>query len=792
MPSSSAHTVRFGKFQLDLRAAELHHNGSTTKLAEQPFQILVELVQHPGEVVTRDELRQRLWHSDTFVDFDQGLNTAVKRLRDILGDSAEHPGYIETVPRHGYRLIVPVEEEHPLAVAGPKAAGRRWKIWLVASIAGVMLLALAAGLIWQRRSRRVYALSPTDTIVLADFSNSTSDPVFDDALKQALSVQLEQSPFLNLVSQTRVQDTLRLMRRPADEHLTSEVGREVCQRVGGKALVSGSIARLGSQYVIGLSATGCSSGALLAIEQEQATNKEEVLKALGRAASRLRRTLGESLGSIQKFDALIEEVTTPSLEALKAYSLGVDADYRGNFPTASAFFQRAITLDPKFAMAYGRLGMLYFGTGELQRGTENMSKALELRDRASEAEKLKLMAIYQTTLGDLESARKTCEVWQEMYPHDRIPCTCLGDTYSSLGDNERALAWYKEGVRREPTANDFMNVVMQYLNLNRLEEAKATAREAQARQLDSPGIHYTLYMVASADHDPAGMERELEILRKSDVLFQRGAAEHERNTAFSAGQFKKARELTQRAVVIAQGAGAQEAALWNQAWPALLEALAGNLGAARRQARAALAVSKIKPVEVRSAFVLGLAGDASGAERLASDLAQRYPQDTLMRAVTLPTIRAIIALQSGTQKAGEKAVTELTPAVLYEFSSPYFGAPPLFHLYIRGLAYLRANQPHAAATEFQKILDHPGFVTGTIIEPLSRLQLARAYAMSGDTAKAKAVYQDFLTLWKDADPDIPILKQAKAEYARLQHIASQETGEASGPIFVSSDEQTGS
>jgi tetratricopeptide (TPR) repeat protein len=286
--------------------------------------------------------------------------------------------------------------------------------------------------------------------------------------------------------------------------------------------------------------------------------------------------------------------------------------------------------------------------------------------------------------------------------------------------------------------------------------------------LDSPGIHYILYIVASAEHDAAGMQHELEILHNSDTLFQRGAAEHERNTAFSLGQFKKARELTQRAVAIAERAGAKEAAIWNESWPALPEALAGNLVTARQETKAVLARSRIKPVEVRSAFVLGLAGDRSGAERLASDLAQLYPEDTLMQAVTLPTIRAILDLQGGTEESGEKAMHALAPSLHYELAAPYFGAPPLFHLYIRGLACLRAQQPGAAAIEFQKILAHPGLVAGTIIEPLTRLQLARAYAMSGDVAKAKAAYQDFLTLWKDADPDIPILKQAKAEYAEVQ------------------------
>jgi eukaryotic-like serine/threonine-protein kinase len=768
MPSSSAHTVRFGKFQLDLRAAELHHNGTTAKLAEQPFQILVELIQHPGEVVTRDELRQRLWHSDTFVDFEQGLNTAVKRLREILGDSADHPRYIETVPRHGYRLIVPVEEERPVAVAHTNAGAWRWKIWSIASVAGLMVLALAAGLIWRRRSQRVYTLTPSDMIVLADFSNSTGDLVFDDALKQALTVQLEQSPFLNIVSETKVQETLHLMQRSPDERLTPELGGELCQRAGGKALLSGSIARLGNQYVIGLTAIACRDGQLLAIEQEQAANKEGVLKALGRAASSLRGQLGESLASIQKFDAPIEEVTTPSLEALKAYSLGAKAWYsRADYPAASAFLQRAILLDPNFAMAYGRLAMLNINTGEIQRGAENMDKAFQLRDRVSEREKLILTSAYERSLGDLEAERKSCAMWDAMYPHDRLPASCLGNIYEALGDNEKALTAFKEALQRDATGIDYGNIVEAYLNLNRLEEAKATAREAQARHFDNPFIHHVLYFVASAEHDTAGMEREATVLRDSDVLFQRGAAENERNTALCSGQFTMARQLNQRAMTIAEGAGAREPALWNEASLALSEALVGNFVVARRQANAALARSRAKTVEVRSAFALGLAGDRITADHLASDLARRYPQDTLMRSVTLPTIRAIISMHSGKAKDREKAIAELATAAPYEFTSASFPSPLLFHVYIRGVAYLDARQPHSAVVEFQKIITHLGLVANSIIEPLTRLQLARAYAMSGDATKAKASYQEFLALWKDADPDIPIFKQAKAEYARL-------------------------
>ena len=762
MPSP-AHTVRVGPFQLDLRAAELHHNGTIVKLPDQPFQVLCELVEHPGEVVTREELRQRLWRSDTFVDFEHGLNAAVKRLRELLDDSAEKPRYIETLPRRGYRLMVPVEEE-PVAVAVSETKARPQKLWFAVAAVVVIAAGLAGVVIWRQHPRHVHTLTPSDTIVIADFSNSTGDAVFDDALKQGLTMQLEQSPFLNIVSQRKVQDTLRLMERSADERLTPELGRELCERVGAKAL-TGSIARLGNQYVIGLSATACSNGDLLAMEQTEAANKEEVLKALGKAASDLRRELGESLGSLKEFNAPIESVTTSSLEALKAYSLGAKALSRVDFLPASAFFQRAIMLDSNFAMAYGKLATIYLNTGEIQHATENIEKAYELRDRVSDRERLALTAKYQIIVGDLEAARRTCEMWAEMYPRDSS--SNLGNIYAALGDHEKALASFQESLQRDPTPNDYGNLVEGYLNLNRLEEAQATAREAQARHFDTPYIHLVLYLVAFVGYDAAGVEREMDILRKSEPLFQRNAAREESDSAAFVGQFAKARELSRRAVSFAERKGHKELAVGLQAWSALPEALVGNLVVARRQAKAALALSKAKGVEVKSACALGLAGDTIEADRLASDLARGYPQDTLMRSVTLPTIRAIIALQSGVAKDRDKAIAALAATAPYEFSTPDF-TPPLFHIYIRGLAYLDANQAPSAVIEFQKILDHPGIMRNSIIGALAHLQLGRAYAMSGETTKAKAAYQDFLTLWKDADPDIPILKQAKAEYAKLR------------------------
>jgi len=759
--------VQFGPFQLDLGTAELRKNGSVTKLANQPFQILAQLVQHPGELVTRDELRQRLWQSDTFVDFEYGLNAAVRRLREVLGDSAENPTYIETLPRRGYRLIVPVESPVAAAPAAPDARVRRWKAWLAAAAVGMLVVVVTAGLVWRHRSRGAYALTPSDTILIADFTNTTGDAVFDDALKQGLTMQLEQSPFLNIVSQTKVQDTLRLMERGADERLTLELGRELCQRVGAKALLTGSIARLDSQFVIGVTAMGCSTGGLLVIEQEQAAKKDDVLKALGKAASELRSKLGESLSFVQTFDVPIEEVTTPSLEALKAYSLGVQAYSRDNYPAASALFQRAITLDPNFAMAYGGLATIYSNQDESLGAYENIQKAYDLRGRVSDRERLYITSTYQHFTGDLASARRTYEMWEEMYPRDWIPSNRLAVMCDDLGDREIALASFKESLRRNPTGLVYGNLVDEYLELNRLEDAKATAIEAHARQFDNPDIHIWLYMVAFLERDTAGMEREADAVRKSDLAYQSYIAYHESDTAAFIGQFAKARELTQHAASIAESGGDEGSAVDWQARSALREALVGNLGTAKRQARAALAISKNKYVEVNAALALGLAGDAIGADRLSTDLAQRYARDTLLQSVAVPSIRAVAALQPGKSRGGDNAIRALEATGTYELALSEL-APPLFHLYIRGLAFLDANQAPSAAIEFQKILDHPGIVQNNIIGALAHLQIGRAYAMSGDTTKAKAAYQDFLTLWKDADPGIPILKEARSEYAKLQ------------------------
>jgi serine/threonine protein kinase/Flp pilus assembly protein TadD len=646
-------------------------------------------------------------------------------------------------------------------VAEVPVAGR--KLWKVLVPAAAALVAVAiAGAFYLRSRQTTHRLTDKDTIVLAEFTNTTGDPVFDGTLRQGLSAQLEQSPFLSLLSDQRVAQTLALMAQPKDARLTRDLAHEVCQRTASAASIEGSISSLGSQYVVGLKAVNCRSGDVLANEQTTASGKEQVLKALGEAATKMREKLGESLASMQKYDALAENVTTPSLEALQAYSLGCQAMERDDFVAAVPLFQRATSLDPNFAMAYAGLGISYGEVGETTRAAENTRKAYELRERVSEREKFYIASHYELWVtGNLEAARKTCELWAQTYPRDNIPPRDLGIIYSNLGDYDKVLAQGQEAMKLDPgSGTDYGNLVGSYLQVNRLDEARAMAQEAQAHKLDNPQIHLILYSIDFLQHDAAGMEREAAGLMGKPG-FEDEILGLESDTAAYGGQFAKALELTRRASESAQRADEKETAADYEAEAAVREALVGNMSLAKQQAQAALALSTGRDVEAVSAIALGLAGDAAQATRLAADLAKRFPEDTIVQFEYLPMIHAAAALQSG---SANKALEALFPAAPYELGSIGFN---LYPIYLRGEAYLAVHQGSAAA-EFQKILDHPGVVADEPIGALAHLGLARAYALSGNTVKAKSAYQDFLGLWKDADPDVPILKEAKAEYAKLQ------------------------
>jgi eukaryotic-like serine/threonine-protein kinase len=638
--------------------------------------------------------------------------------------------------------------------------------WIAAGAVAIVIAAAGAAYLFLHKPAP--KLTDKDTIVLADFTNTTGDPVFDGALRQGLSAQLEQSPFLSLISDERIAQTLGLMAQSKDARLTKELSREVCQRTASAATIEGSISNLGSQFVLGLKAVNCHNGDLLAQEQVTANGKEQVLKALGDAATKLREKLGESLASVQKYVAPPENVTTPSLEALQAYSLGYKAkEVSADSAAAIPFFHRAINLDPNFAMAYMELGLNYSNLDEPARAAESMRKAYELRERTSEREKLTISSHYEAIVtGNLEAARGAYDLWAQTYPRDDAPHINLAVIYFTLGNDERGLTAVLETLKLNPrNGAAYEDLVGTYLNLNRLDDARATAGDARAHNHDGPWLHQILYLVDFVERNMAGMEREAaELTGKpgyDDVILYL-----ESDTAAYGGEFAKARELTRRAADSAQRMDQKETAAGFEAEGAVREALVGNLALAKQEAHAALALTSGKNVEALSAIALGLTGDSAQSARMADDLNKRFPEDTVAQTQYLPMIRAAVALR--TSDAGN-AVEALAAASPYELGQGGVALnSALYPAYLRGEVYLAAKMGTAASVEFQKILDHPGVVLNEPIGALAHLGLGRAYALSGDNAKAKTAYQDFFALWKNADPDIPILLQAKAEYAKLK------------------------
>jgi serine/threonine protein kinase len=637
--------------------------------------------------------------------------------------------------------------------------------WFAIAAIAVLTIALG-GSGWLYFTRRAHALTEKDTVVLADLTNLTGDPVFDGTLRQALAVQLEQSPFLSLVSEQRIQHTLRLMGQPADARLTPEIARDVCQREGSKVYLSGSIASLGSQFVLGLNVVNCQTGDTLADEQVRATGKEQVLPAMDNVAAKLRQKLGESLSTVQKFDTPIEQATTPSLEALQAYSLGWKTQTgKGDDAAAAPLYQRAIRLDQNFAMAYASLGTSYNNLGEMSAAAENIRKAYELRDRVSEREKFYIEShYYQFVTDDLEKARQVYELWAQTYPRELVPPNNLTYIYGALGQYDRALMEAREAFRLNQ-AGGYGNLAISFLQLNRIEETRATIGEAQAKTFDSPPLHFIQYQVGFLQNDAAEMKRQVAWAADKpgwdDVLLA-----SEANTAAYSGQLGKAREFSRQAVASAERAQEKETAAGYEAEASLREALFGNAAQARQRAAAALTLSAGRDVQYGAALALALTGDAGRTQAMANELRIRFSDDTIVHFNYLPTIHALVALN---RNDSSKAIAALQPTAPYEMGTPGAGtfSPNLYPVYVRAEAYLAGHHGSEAATEFQKILDHRGVVVNAPIGALAHLQLGRAYTIQGDAAKAKAAYQDFLTLWKDADPDIPVLKAAKVEFAKL-------------------------
>ena len=641
----------------------------------------------------------------------------------------------------------------------------RWKFLLPAAVVVVALI--AAGLYWRSRPAAPVAtpatLTEKDTVVLADFDNKTADSVFDDALKQALAVQLGQSPFINILSDRKVGETLRLMGSQPSTRITPEVAKELCVRTGSKAIVLGSISNLGGQYVIGINAVGCSSGDSLAEEQVEAAGKPDVLKALDKAAASLRTKLGESLASVQKFDVPVE-ATTPSLEALKAYSMGITTGRTKGDAEAIPFMKRAIELDPNFAMAYVGLAVEYANLGRASLAAENAKKAYDLRDRVSERERYRISAFYfQYVTGEVEKATEAYELWAKSYPRDPIPHGNLGFIYSALGQYDKSIVETQAQQRLEGSIVGYGNLAGTYINLDRIKEARQTIAEAQQKNFDGFVIRGDLYALAFLSGDAAGMERQVAWAAGRPGEEDQLLSTHADTQAYY-GRLEQARDLARRAADSAVRADAKETGAQWIAFQALREAEMGNVTAARQDITRALALAPGRDVKVIAAVTLARTGETSQSRSILESLQKSEPSNTYLKVYWFPVIEASIDMA---EHAPDRAVIALEPSLPYELGAPPPGVS-MYPAYIRGLAYLAQKNGPAAAAEFQKFLDHPGVIQNFLLGSLAHLQLARAYAISGNTAKAKAAYQDFLTLWKNADPGIPILTEAKAEYAKLQ------------------------
>jgi len=630
----------------------------------------------------------------------------------------------------------------------------------------LLLAVLVAGGFYYRSHQTKPVMTDKDTVILADFTNSTGDAVFDGTLRQGLAAQLEQSPFLNLVSDERIGRTLSLMTQPKDARLRHELAREVCQRTAGTVTIEGSIATLGSQYVLGLKAVNCRNGDALAEEQVTANSKEQVLKALGEAATNLRERLGESLGSVQKYDTPPEDVTTSSLEALNAYSLGLKARHEKGDVASIPFFRRAVQLDPQFAMAYLKLGIEYWNIGETNQASQNCIAAFALRDRVSARERFQIEADYYDVTGNLQKAEENFQLWAQTYPQDPVPLDHLGNDYLFSGQYPQALeALLEEKKLAKDSYFNYTNLVYAYLGLNRLHDARLVIEQARARGLEPAPGYRALYTIDFLEGNLPGMQEDTSWAAGKEGWGAQSLDQQSDTEAYW-GHRRRAWGLSQKAVAAARRENGNEIAARFMIYAAVREAEFGNSARAIEAAKSALTLVASWDVKTMAALVLARAGSTKRAHTLVDEVAKANPSDTLLNLYWSPTIRASTELH---QNRPSQAIDTLQSAAPYELGQPaQMGQATLYPVYVRGEAYLRLGEAVSAATEFQKLLDHPGCVMNFLLGALAHLQLGRAYALAGDKAKSRIAYQDFFSLWKDADPDVPILKQAKAEYAKLQ------------------------
>jgi DNA-binding winged helix-turn-helix (wHTH) protein/tetratricopeptide (TPR) repeat protein len=774
MPGADAQTGKelyeFGPFRIDPERQLLLRDGELIALAPKAFQLLLVLVRRGNQIVSKDELMKAVW-PETFVE-ETNLTRNIFILRKALGETELDP-FIVTVPGQGYRFATAVRPvaKAEMCIAEVEHAKVRVQVeethhwrWITAI---AVLLAAAAGA-WSIFRSRPVVLGEKDTVVLADFVNSTGDPVFDDTLRQGMAVQLEQSPFLSLVSEERIRHTLSLMGVPEDAHFTPKLARQVCERLGSAAVIDGSIARMGTRYVLGLHAANCTLGETLDDEQVQVAREEDVLDAVTRIAGKFRSRAGESFATLQQHATPLAEATTPSLEALKAYSSAWKVAF-SNPQQAIFLLQRAIQIDPNFAMAYSFQGRLYADVWEPVLSQQSQRKAYELRQHTNDRERLFIELNYEDGVtGDLEKNQEICGLWTQTYPRDGLPHNELAWTDQELGKYEDSVHEAQTAIGFDPDFTPgYTNLAWAYVLSDRPDEAQKTLQRASERKLQMPEMLVMRYYIAFLKADKAGMEGAAK-----QALGQSEAEDwvtYEQGTVLAlSGHLKQARMMESRAVQLARQANQPERAAMYEAGMAVREAFYGEALEARRDALAALALSDGRDVEWGAALAHALSGDFPESQKLTADLEKRFPNDTFVRMVYLPELRALAALH-GSDPA--RSLDLLQAATPFELGVPgswsgFFGN--LYPAYLRGEAYLEGHRTSESLTEFQKVLAHPGIVFTDPVAALAHLQLGRAYSRTGDKTRARSSYEEFLTLWKDADPEIPILRQAKAEYAKLQ------------------------
>ena len=772
-PPTGPHVrYRFGMFELDLSARRLIKQGIEVRVQDQPFQLLVALVERNGEIVTREDLRQRLWAGNTFVDFDKSLGVALTKLRDAIGDSAASPTYIETVARHGYRFIAPVERNgtpaaqpisaiaetaempnQPPAVAEPALPVIR------VTLALVLIVAVSGGLYWYYRLRP--RLGQHAAIMVGTFVNLTGDAAFDGSLEQASVVELSQSPFLTILPRKALRDGLQNLGRSPDEALTPSLERQICQRVNAAALVTGSIHHSGNTYVLYLEADACSDGGVLATERVTLSRKEDVLPGIDRAVASLRRKFGESGESLQKHSVPVEQATTDSLEALKAYQLGLDLRSRGKNQEAIPVFKSAIALDDKFAMAYAQLGSSYSNQGETEEGAKYFRKAFELRSRTIEPERLYIAGRYfDIVTGELEKAMETYRLWADSYPNEWRPLNTLANDALLLGRYEEAIDASRQALKLNPDqAFNYEILAGALLALNHMDEAKGVARQAVSRARDDGGLHLLLFAVAVLQSDPTALEEERKWSAEfpDDSSIPYGEAEY----AAARGQMKRSADLFERIAQQQIAAGVPGYAANLYADEAFMQLQMGQPEGAIKSAQKSLKSGKTDINLGVVAAVFAWNGDSNRATAVKREFDSEYPISTYNMGIFSPMITAGDAIHRG--RPAQEIKDLMAPAGLYETG----GIASLNPIYIRAVGYLKGGSPKDALSEFQKLLDHRGVDPLRPSVPLAILGIARASARLGKIEDARKAYENVLEYWKDADPRLPIVVEARLEYAQM-------------------------